>query len=255
MQIVRPRFRPILPRMHARVRADEMLLPIRRRPLLVMVMQRCPCSRQSHRRRARETARSSGPRNQAIPIIMTRLMAQMPKQSPVGFVQLHPHAFPYRVLSLLDIQVMMPLACPVITPRSRSNARPCSGSSLTRETTGSPNARSEEISLRLAISMRRQHSAFSGKDKSGRVRFKRQEMHRRSSSSISQLHAAGVSRFWQRRYVLRPAPDPRGSSHESGAGPGVSRKSFPSFARTPRPRRSPRHTEFGKNTGRPHLQR
>ncbi len=227
-----------------------------------MVLQGLRVVHESHRRTAREmvramwTPQSSGPNN-SVPSRGANVPARCGTARAI-----RPHVRSRVESSASSIfKVMIPSACPVITggppgrARSRSKARPCSGSSLTRETTGRPNARSEEISLRLAISMRRQHSAFSGKDKSGRVRFKRQDIHRRSSSPISQLHAAAVSRFWQRRYVLRPAPDPRGSSHVSGAGPCESLNNRPSFGSYPKAAPQPRHTEFGKNTGRPHLQR
>src|SRR5689334_13394898 len=88
VQIVGPALGPIFPRMAAGIRADESCLPIGRRSLLVMPLQRCGVilSLVTEQRTKRVEVLAVG--DQAIPIVMSALVTEMTEQRTVRFLKI-----------------------------------------------------------------------------------------------------------------------------------------------------------------------
>ena len=80
---VRPGFRPILPRMHGRIRADEALFPIRGRSLVIVPVECLLVVRALISEELSERIQLLCLCNQTIPIIVTYLVSEVSEQGAI----------------------------------------------------------------------------------------------------------------------------------------------------------------------------
>src|ERR1700730_5101452 len=106
---MRPRFSPILPRVRGCVSADKLGLPIRRRTLLVVVLQGLLVIRALIAEQLAERFQARAALDQPVPIVMAYLVAKMPQQRPVLLVLKLPLLLPPVVVRLSDIDCNEPI--------------------------------------------------------------------------------------------------------------------------------------------------
>nr|GEZ30648.1 hypothetical protein [Tanacetum cinerariifolium] len=102
--VVRPGFGPVFPGVHGGVGADVMLLPVGRGTVLIMMVQGIGVAGAVVAEQVAEAVLPVGVGDQAIPIVMTHFMTEMPEQCAVGFVHLHAHLLTDGVVGFFDIE-------------------------------------------------------------------------------------------------------------------------------------------------------
>src|SRR5471032_723933 len=102
VQVVRPGFGPVFPRMHRRVGADVMLLPVQRRTLLVMPLKGFGVARSIVAEQATKRFQPMAVGDQSIPVVMADLMTEVPEQRAIRLVHLHPNLFADRKSTRLN---------------------------------------------------------------------------------------------------------------------------------------------------------
>src|SRR5947209_9591359 len=96
-------FRPILPRMRCRVRADVILPPSLRRAILVMALQRLSIVFTLVAEDCAKRRKIGRPSQQNVPIVVTDLVTEMSDQRAIGLVRLRAARFAFGVIGLRDV--------------------------------------------------------------------------------------------------------------------------------------------------------
>ena len=103
VEVVRPGFGQVLPRMRAGVGGDETLLPIRRRPVGVMALQRRAVVLALVAEQLPERLDVGRIAHQAVPVVVRDLVAEMAEQRAVGLAHLPPHALALGIVGLGEV--------------------------------------------------------------------------------------------------------------------------------------------------------
>ena len=103
VEIVRPGFREILPRMRAGVGGDEMLRPVGGRPVRIVPLQRCRIVLALVAEHLPEFVDGGRIRDQPVPVIMRDLVPEMPEQRAVGLAHLRALALALDVVGLGEV--------------------------------------------------------------------------------------------------------------------------------------------------------
>ncbi|MNF85568.1 hypothetical protein D3C84_679670 [compost metagenome] len=90
--------------MHGGVGADVVLLPVQRCTLLIMPFECVGVTGALVTEQAAKRLKPMAVGDQPIPVIVTDLMAKMPKQGAIRFVHLHPYLLAVSVVSFPDIK-------------------------------------------------------------------------------------------------------------------------------------------------------
>src|SRR5882757_5162808 len=109
---MRPRFGPVLPRMTGGIGADEPLLPIGRRPALIVALQGLLVIGALVAKHLAERLEARTVLDQSIPVVMADLMAKVTQQRPVLLVLQLPLLLPADIVGFghidRDEAVVMP---------------------------------------------------------------------------------------------------------------------------------------------------
>src|SRR6185369_14403376 len=103
VEVMRPRFRPVLPWMRACVGADMPVLPARRWPLLVVTLEGGIVIHGFIAEELAEPVQPRSPGDELIPKVMGDLVAQMPEQCAVGLAKMNPPAFALLVIGFSNV--------------------------------------------------------------------------------------------------------------------------------------------------------
>src|SRR6478752_6823053 len=101
---MRPTFGPVLPGMHGRIRRDVVIGPVRWRPVFVVPLESRGVVLSLV---AEEFPKFLMPRrvgDEAVPIVVANLMAEMSEKCPVRLVQILPNLLALRVVALFDVE-------------------------------------------------------------------------------------------------------------------------------------------------------
>ena len=102
VQVMRPGFGEILPRMRRRIGADEIVLPVRRRARGVVVLQRLPVIQPLVAEDRTKVIQLAAVADQDVPIVMSDLVAKVAEQRAIGLVHRGTPVFPLGVVGLLE---------------------------------------------------------------------------------------------------------------------------------------------------------
>ena len=104
VQVVRPALGPVFPGVATRVGAHKMQLPAGGRPIFMVAFETAQVVR---RLIAKQRVKAFQPRrigNQAVPVIVTRLMTKMAQQRAVGLAHGLAHGFALGVVGFIHIE-------------------------------------------------------------------------------------------------------------------------------------------------------
>ena len=104
MQVMRPRFRPVLPRMRARVRRDAARRPVGDGTAGVVSLERATIIQSFVAEQFAEAFQFRRPADQSVPVEVAQLMAKVADQSAIRFAEIETAALAFVVVSLGDVQ-------------------------------------------------------------------------------------------------------------------------------------------------------
>ncbi len=104
VQVVRPAFGPVFPRVRAGVGADEVQRPVGRRAFFVVALERCRVVGGFVAKKLVKPFHPGRAGHQAVPVVMSHLMPEMPQQRAVRLVHRLAHGFALGIVGFVDVQ-------------------------------------------------------------------------------------------------------------------------------------------------------
>ncbi len=109
VQIVGPGFRPVFPGVHGGVGTDEGRLPVGRRTLFIVALQRGAVIGALIAEQTAVIVEPWAARNQPVPIVVANFVAEMAKQGAIGFLQLDARLLAHVIVGFSDVQGDQPV--------------------------------------------------------------------------------------------------------------------------------------------------